>query len=45
MMTGKELFQKYMEHPPEKLPQFLQSLVERRESNGRGNDEAGTRSS
>ncbi len=26
MMTGKELFQKYMEQPPEKLPQFLQSL-------------------
>ncbi len=25
-MTGKELFQKYMEQPPEKLPQFLQSL-------------------
>ena len=26
MITGKELFQKYMEQPPEKLPQFLQSL-------------------
>lgn len=26
MMAGKELFQKYMEHPAEKLPQFLQSL-------------------
>jgi hypothetical protein len=25
-MTGKELFQKYMEQPPEKLPQFFQSL-------------------
>ena len=26
MMTGKELFEKYMEQPPEKLPQFLESL-------------------
>ncbi|MGH2505816.1 MAG: hypothetical protein ACRDHZ_00115 [Ktedonobacteraceae bacterium] len=26
MMTGKELFQKYMEQLPERLPQFLQSL-------------------
>jgi hypothetical protein len=26
MITGKELFQKYMEQSPEKLPQFLQSL-------------------
>ncbi len=25
-MTGKELFQRYMEQPPEKLPQFLQAL-------------------
>lgn len=25
-MTGKELFQKYMEQSPEKLPQFLLSL-------------------
>jgi hypothetical protein len=26
MMTGKELFQKYLEQPPESLPQFLTSL-------------------
>jgi hypothetical protein len=26
MMTGKELFQRYMEQSPDKLPQFLQSL-------------------
>lgn len=26
MMTGKELFQKYMEQPASELPQFLQSL-------------------
>lgn len=26
MMSGKELFQKYMEQPPEKLPQYLKSL-------------------
>ena len=26
MMSGKELLQRYMEHPAEKLPQFLQSL-------------------
>jgi hypothetical protein len=26
MMTGKELFQTYMEQPPEHLPHFLQSL-------------------
>ena len=26
MMSGKELFQKYMEQPPEQLPRFLQSL-------------------
>lgn len=26
MMTGKELFEKYMEQSPEKLPQFLKSL-------------------
>jgi hypothetical protein len=25
-MSGKELFQKYLEQPPEKLPQFLKSL-------------------
>lgn len=25
-MTGKELFQKYMEQPPEGLTQFLKSL-------------------
>ena len=25
-MTGKELFQKYLGQPPEKLPQFIQSL-------------------
>ncbi len=25
-MSGKELFQRYMEQPPEKLPQFLQAL-------------------
>jgi hypothetical protein len=25
-MTGKELFQKYLEQSPEKLPQFLKSL-------------------
>lgn len=25
-MNGKELYQKYLEQPPEKLPQFLQSL-------------------
>jgi len=24
-MTGKDLFQKYMEQPPEKLPQFFQT--------------------
>ncbi|MBO0794521.1 MAG: hypothetical protein J2P36_26705, partial [Ktedonobacteraceae bacterium] len=26
MVTGQELFQKYMEQPPEKLPRFLKSL-------------------
>lgn len=25
-MTGKELYQKYLEQSPDKLPQFLQSL-------------------
>lgn len=26
MMTGQELFQKYLGQPPENLPQFLQAL-------------------